>query len=299
GAAGAAGAAGTAGAGSSSAAGAAGASTAASVSTGVIGGIGLPAVIATGAGLVTAAIVGVTVVSLSLTGAAPPSTDVGPGGIEQSVDEPQRSGGGHSPDAAKRGSEAAEPEHEEQPADLTAIRPPAVPDVVPVAPEPTPPGPSVRPPVLPPVTPPETGNRWLRVGFECLNPGDAFIGTATRYGILQLRGSLPGEAPVSLMQPMYDPAFEGQPGNLFVDGKFDDTHGNTFDVGFLTGTDPEPHTGWYAPDPTLLPAWGEHFPGKALGDVALEMRLITPSRGMSTWQPIDTSISCVRPGEAQ
>lgn len=298
----------TAGASAGSSAGAsAGASAVASVSGGIIGTIGVPAALASGAGLLAAAVVGITVVSLAFTGVKPGAGEPAPGPVETTENETH--GDSTSPergdDAGESDDEVAAYEPGLRPIAGELPQPPQpgpAPEVVLPAEPPAPavPGPPVLPPVTPPVippvkppvTPPDTGDPSIRVGYTCMIRGDAMIGEATRYGVIQLRVTEPGKAPVALMDPTFDPAREGQPGNLFSDGLFHDGRGHTFDVGFFTGTDHVPTPGWYAKDPTLLPNWPTLFPGKSLDDVTLEMRLVTPGKEISSWQPVDTSKAC-------
>lgn len=160
--------------------------------------------------------------------------------------------------------------------------------------------PPVNPPVTPPVDPPvdptpptDAPDLSISVGYLCLLPGDLMIGDANRYGVIRLRGTAPGGAPIEIFNPMYDPALEGQPGNVFSDGIFTDPRGNTFDFGFFTGTDFTSQNEWLGADPSTLPSWNTHFPGLTTDEVTLELRLVRPDSTYSSWTQIDTNINCI------
>lgn len=308
---------------------------AASTTGGLVASIGMPAIVTTGSGLLAAAVIGVTVVSLTLTGASPAPPKNSPVGVAESTVTADDSGDGSTdeterqpkPDAKSaddtapaRETEPTAPKHtppepgqagpaapnplptDEGPALPPTegpgtppvnppVRPPVEPPVKPpVDPPVTPP---VTPPVKPPVKPEEPGDPALRVGYQCMLPGFGLIGSANRYGVIQLRGSVDGKVPVEIKDPAFDPGLEGQPGNVFSNGVYNDGRGNTFGVGFITRTGNNPLPLWQASDPSFLPAWELLFPGAELGDVALEMRLVTPDKRSSPWQSIDASRHCI------
>lgn len=163
---------------------------------------------------------------------------------------------------------------------------------VPLAPE-TPVGP-VKP--VDPVGPVDGSDPSLLPGYYCYipesGPGQGLNGWANDYGVLLLRATGPDGSPVDLVDPDYDPALEGAPGNVFSGGTFTDPHGGTYDFGFYTGTDPAPYFGWWGTDPEALPAWQAAFPGLGVSDVALEIRLVTSDGRYSPWTAIDPSITC-------
>lgn len=131
--------------------------------------------------------------------------------------------------------------------------------------------------------------------------GAGMIGRASDYGVLRLRAVPQGGDPVEIVHPMYDPALEGTPGNVFTCGVFKDPNLDSnsdagpdcdadpgaeptfiIDFGFFTGTDPSPTNGWYADDPAPLLA--AH--GLSIEQVTLEVRLVTPDGRYSRWTPL-------------
>ncbi|CAG7607129.1 hypothetical protein LEUCIP111803_00992 [Leucobacter soli] len=146
-----------------------------------------------------------------------------------------------------------------------------------------------------PEPPVDEADPSLTPGYVCSFAGESSIllGEANEYGLIRLRATAPNGAPVELFHPLYDPALEGvEPGNVFSDGVFADPYGNSFDFGFFTGTDPVPSPGWWGFSPDLLPQWAIEFPGLAVGDTFIEIRLVTPDGRQSPWTGIDPDSAC-------
>ncbi len=298
--AGASGASGTASTASSSSASAA--SSAASAVGGTLASIGAPAAIVGGVAL-TAVAAGVAAV-LAITLAGAPSVTA----VDRSADTSATADPDGSAPArpASETDRAADSGDEKQPLaaadsrdDAIAVGDPVRTPIPPVAellpeepPKKEPPGAGTTP-----EEPSQPVDELLREdytpGFECYLAGQGLIGTADRYGLLRLRGTVPDGSPLEIIHPSYDPAHEGDPGNVFSGGVFTDPQGNVFDFGFFTGTDPEPQPGWYGQDPELFPAWGTLFAGYSIDEVALEIQLVAPDGTHSPWTPVDANLSCI------
>jgi len=276
--------------GSAGGTGAAGSSgTAAAAGAGA--GIGSVAAIASGIVVAAAAVIGGAVLVVS--------NLVLP--VEVEADEPPASPTEHVNQAQSRDSaddsdetEAPETEADSDATDELTVSSgstyvPSAPRNPQAPPKPTPPSPT-----NPPDPPGDGSDPALSIGFDCYLPGSSLVGEASEYGVLRLRATQGAAAPVEILNPLYDP--DDTTGTTMFDpgtGLFDDGHGNTFDFGFYTGTDPDPGPYvWFGQDPTLLPSWAPAFGTLTLDDVTVELRLITPDGRYSPWTVIDTSLTC-------
>ncbi|MGW9022205.1 sigma-70 family RNA polymerase sigma factor [Leucobacter chromiiresistens] len=119
----------------------------------------------------------------------------------------------------------------------------------------------------------------LLVGFSCFaeNPQQGFVltGTASTAGALQARVTQPPSiVPVPLIAY---PSVTDQSGA---------TYENVF-----SGTDPDPDPWWWTPSLTPLSQWDGLHDGP-VGDVIIEMRLLTPDGRHSPWTTVVPQPAC-------